>query len=52
VAALVNPLILTIEQAPPHRVLRYVGRTMPKIQAGGKCKDLDGVTVFDWDSAR
>ena len=52
VAALVNPPILTIEQAPPHRVLQYVGRTTPKTQAGGKWKDLDGVTVFDWDSAR
>jgi len=52
VAALVNPLVFTIEQAPPHRVLQYVGRTTPKIQAGGKWKDLDGVTVFDWDSAR
>jgi len=52
VAALVNPLVFTIEQAPPHRVLQYVGRTTPKVQASGKWKDLDGVTVFDWDSAR
>jgi hypothetical protein len=52
IAALVNPLVFTIEQAPPHRVLQYVGRTTPKIQAGGKWNDLDGVTVFDWDSAR
>ena len=52
IAALVNPLVFTIEQAPPHRVLKYVGRTTPKIQAGGKWKDLDGVTAFDWDSAR
>jgi hypothetical protein len=51
VAALVNPLVFTIEQAPPHRVLQYVGRTTPKIQAGGKWKELDGVTVFDWDSS-
>ena len=52
IAALVNPLVFMIEQAPPHRVLQYVGRTTPKIQTGGKWKDLDGVTVFDWDSAR
>jgi hypothetical protein len=47
---LVDPLFFTIEQAPPHRVLKYVGRTTPKIEAGGKWKDLDAVTVFDWKS--
>ena len=52
VAALVNPLFFTIERAPPHRVLQYAGRTTPKIQAGGKWKDLDTVTMFDWASAR
>ena len=52
VAELVNPLIFTIEQAPTHRVLQYVGRTTPKIQNGGKWKDLDALTVFDWVSAR
>jgi hypothetical protein len=45
---LVDPLFFTIEQAPPHRVLQYVGRTTPKIQIGGNWKDLDAVTVFDW----
>jgi len=48
IAALVEPLFFTIETAPSHRVLRYAGRTTPKIQAGGKWKDLDAVTVFDW----
>jgi hypothetical protein len=48
IAALVEPLFFTIESAPPHRVVQYVGRTTPKIQAGGKWKDLDAVTVFDW----
>ncbi|HWI56524.1 MAG TPA: hypothetical protein VNZ22_04820 [Bacillota bacterium] len=52
VAALVDPLSFTIEQAPPHRVLQYVGRTTPKISVGGKWKDLDAVTVFDWETAR
>jgi hypothetical protein len=52
VAALVDPMFFTIEKAPPHRVLQYAGRTTPKIQAGGKWKDLDAVMVFDWDSAR
>jgi hypothetical protein len=51
IAALVNPLVFTVEQAWPHRVLQYVGRTTPKTQAGSKWKDLDAVTVFDWDSA-
>ncbi len=49
---LVDPLVFTLEQAPPHRVLQYVGRTTPKIQVAGKWKDLDAVTVFDWKSAR
>ena len=52
VAALVDPLVLTIEAAPPHRVLQYVGRTTPKIRSGGKWKTLDAVTVFDWNTAR
>ncbi len=49
-AALVDPLFFTMENAPPHRVLQYAGRTTPKIQVSGKWKDLDAVTVFDWSS--
>jgi hypothetical protein len=52
VAALVDPLYFTLEQDPPHRVLQYSGRTTPKIRVGEHWKDLDAVTVFDWDSAR
>ncbi len=52
ISALVDPLYFTIEKSPPHRVLQYVGRTTPKILAGGKWKDLDATTVFDWSSAR
>lgn len=52
VSVLVDPLFFTIEEASPHRVLQYVGRTTPKIQVGQKWKDLDAVTVFDWKSAR
>ena len=52
VAALVNPLFLTIEKAPPYHVLQYVGRTTPKIQSEGKWKNVDAVTVYDWVSAR
>ncbi len=52
VEALVAPLFFTIEKAPPHHVLQYVGRTSLKIRVGGKWKDLDAVSVFDWGSAR
>jgi hypothetical protein len=47
-ATLVNPFYFTVELAPPHRVLQYVGRTTPKIREGNRWKDLDAVTVFDW----
>lgn len=52
VAALVAPLLFTIEETPPHHVLRYIGPTTPRIQEAGKWKDLTALTVFDWDSAR
>jgi hypothetical protein len=52
VAALIDPLVFTIEKAPPHRVLQYSGRTTPKVQVRGEWKDMDAVTVFDWTSAR
>ncbi len=52
ISVLVDPLFFTIEAAPPHRVLQYVGRTTPKILVGQKWKDLDAVTIFDWESAR
>jgi hypothetical protein len=51
-AALVEPLFFTIEKESPHRVLEYVGRTTPKVKAGNKWKDLDVVTVFEWNSER
>ncbi len=52
ISALVDPLLFTIEKAPPHHVLQYVGRTTPLMQAGKNWKTLDAVTVFDWESAR
>jgi hypothetical protein len=52
ISALVDPLYFTMQKAPPHHILQYVGRTTPKVQVGGKWKDLDAVTVYDWDSAR
>ena len=51
-AALVDPLFFTIEKAPPHHILQYVGRTTPKLQAGTKWKDLDAVTVFVWTAGK
>ncbi len=41
-----------MEKNPTNRVLQYVGRTTPKIRVGTSWKDLDAVTVFDWESAR
>jgi hypothetical protein len=52
IAALVDPLFFTMEENPPHRIAQYIGRTTPKIQVGGKWKDFDAVTVFDWGSAK
>jgi hypothetical protein len=49
IALLVDPLFFTIEKAPSHRVLEYEGRTTPKTKSGNKWKDLDAVTVFDWE---
>ena len=48
IAALIDPLFFTIEKNEPNRVLEYVGGTTPKIKSGGKWKDVDVVTVFDW----
>jgi hypothetical protein len=52
VGAIIAPLIFTLQKAPPHRVLQYVGRITPRVRVHGKWQDLDAVTVFDWDSAR
>jgi hypothetical protein len=48
IAALVDPLIFTIEKNGKHRVLEYDGPTTPKIKQGEKFKDLDAATVFGW----
>lgn len=45
----VNPLIFTVEKAPPHLMLSYLGRTTPRVQQGGAWKYLDAETVFDLD---
>ena len=49
IAALVDPLYFTMEKNGEHRVLQYDGRTTPKSKDGDKWKDLDAVTVFDWN---
>ncbi len=49
IAALVEPLYFSLQKAPPHHVLEYIGRTTPKIETGGQWRDLDAVTVFDWN---
>ncbi|HTL56548.1 MAG TPA: hypothetical protein VL361_12765 [Candidatus Limnocylindrales bacterium] len=49
IARLVDPLLFIVEKQSPHRILEYTGRTTPLIKVGNKWKDLDAVTVFDWD---
>ena len=49
IAALVDPLFFTLEKDGTHRVLQYEGRTTPKVRDGTNWKDLDAVTVFDWN---
>jgi len=49
IAAFVNPIFVTMEKDGDHRVLQYDGPTTPKIKDGNEWKDLDAVTVFDWD---
>ncbi len=51
IAALVDPIFFKVEMNEPHRVFTYEGRTTPKIKAGGKWKDLDALTVFDWEQS-
>ena len=46
--SLVAPVLFTIQKKPPHRILEYTGRTIPKLHEGRSWKDLDAVTVFDW----
>jgi hypothetical protein len=51
-APLVKPVYFTLERNPPHHVLQYVGRTTPKLKAGGQWTDLDALTVFDWKQSQ
>jgi hypothetical protein len=49
IAQVLDPLLFTVERDPPHRILHYWGRTTPKIRTGDAWRDLDALTVFDWD---
>jgi len=48
IAQLVDPLFFVVEKHGPHRILEYTGRTTPLIKVGNKWKELDAVSVFDW----
>ena len=49
IAQLVDPLFFVVEKGGQHRILEYVGRTTPMVKAGNKWKDLDAVSVFEWN---
>ena len=49
IAPFVNPIFVTMEKDGDHRVLQYDGPTTPKIKDGNEWKDLNAVTVFNWD---
>ena len=49
IAKIVDPLMFTVESEPPHRVLQYWGRTTPKIRNGQSWRDLDALSVFNWE---
>lgn len=46
---IVEPLYFTVEKEGQHRVLQYSGRTTPKVKSKNGWKDLDALTVFDWE---
>lgn len=48
VAGFVDPIYFQVEQAAPHRIVEYIGRTAPMIKKGNSWKYLDAETVFDW----
>jgi hypothetical protein len=48
VAALVKPLLFTVQKNDPHRILSYLGRTTPRIRKGKSWKYLDAETVFNY----
>ncbi|HMJ89358.1 MAG TPA: hypothetical protein VK530_06060 [Candidatus Acidoferrum sp.] len=49
IAQIVDPLFFIVEKDGARRVLMYDGRTTPSIRQGSAWKDLDAVTIYDWD---
>ena len=49
IAQALDPLMFTVESEPPHRVLQYWGRTTPKLRSGQSWRDLDALSVFNWE---
>lgn len=49
IAQLVEPLFFIVEKQGQHRILEYVGRTTPLVKSGNKWKDLDAVSIFEWN---
>jgi hypothetical protein len=49
IAQLVEPLLLVVEKHGEHRILEYIGRVSPKLKSGNKWKNLDAVSVFEWN---
>ena len=49
IAQFLDPLIFTVEADPPRRILQYSGRTTPRIRSGQSWKDLEALTIFNWE---
>ena len=49
IAQFLDPLVFTVEADPPHRIFQYWGRTTPKIRSGQSWKDLDALSVYNWE---
>jgi len=49
IAQIVDPLFFIVEKEGAHRILEYDGRTTPKVKRGKDWKDLDAVTIYDWN---
>ena len=49
IAQIVDPLFFIVEKDGAHRILEYDGRTTPKLKRGNDWKDLDAVTIYDWN---
>lgn len=52
IALIVDPLFFTVEPERRHRILRYTGRTTPKVGRSGAWREYDALTEFDWAPGR